>query len=182
MQLNNRPKRGNLRRREIHISTSCVLFSAFSSAYFIGIGKTISGGYLGVDFFFILSGFFLMQGFECKKKTFIQKNLYFNCREYLWHRLCRFYPHYITSLLFAIVVRIFVYHLKTVHDFLLDVFWEITFLQNIGLSDAKQLLNSPTWFLCSALFGSYILYYLLQRYRSFFLHFIAPFSVMFMFC
>lgn len=168
--------------RNSYIDLLRVLFCVFVCLFHWNRAVHFGGGYLGVDFFFILSGFYLMRSFERDRAAQEQRDIYLNCRKYIWRRLCRFYPHYFTSFLFAAVVTVFVCRIKSFHDFLLTVFWEITFLQNIGLTDTAQLVNDPAWFLCAALFGGYLVYFLLQKCCGFFLHFIAPFSVMFMFC
>lgn len=79
-------------------------------------------------------------------------------------------------------MKVVVLHLISFHDVLLTAFWEVTLLHNIGLTGVSKLVNSPTWFLCATLLGSYLIYFLLQKCRGFFLHFIAPFSVIFTFC
>ncbi len=177
-----RPVSGAPGQRNAFIDLLRLLFCIFVCLFHYKKKLHFGGGYLGVDFFFILSGFFLMRSFEGKRGELAQRDVYLNCREYLWQRICRFYPHYFAAFVFAVVVRIFVYRQKSVHKFLLNAFWEIAFLQNIGLTGGTELVNSPTWFLCAALFGGYLVWFLLQKCYGFFLHFIVPFSVMFMFC
>lgn len=70
-----------------------VLFCVFVCLFHRNRTVHFGGSYLGVDFFFILSGFYLMRDFE-------------------WDRV-------FLAFLFAAVVAVFIHHVKSLHDFLL---------------------------------------------------------------
>ena len=131
-----------------------IIFCGFVCLFHWNSSVHFGGGYLGVDFFFILSGFLLMQSYESKKNVLAENNIYRNCRKYLWDRICRLYPHFVGALLANLIVKVFVLSINKLHDFLLVAFWEVTLLHNIGLSSTAVLWNAVDWYLCALLVGS----------------------------
>lgn len=168
-------------QRNSYIDMLRVLFCIFVCLFHWG-GEHFRGGYLGVDFFFVLSGFFLIKEVERKRDILAQGNVYTNCRSYLWKRICRFYPHFALMFLVLLILKVFVLGINSFHNFLLKAFWEVTFMQNIGLTPTSQILNGSTWYLSAVLIVSYLIYYLLQKNYDLYLHILAPLSIVFTFC
>lgn len=65
------------KQRNTYIDFLRVLFCIFICLYHWNKGH-FGGGYLGVDFFFILSGFYMMQGFENNREELAKKDIYLN--------------------------------------------------------------------------------------------------------
>lgn len=65
--------------------TILVCFMHFESTYFSAEHRFFEGGYLAVDFFFVLSGYLLFKTFESKK--------YESAENYLFARVKSFLPY-----------------------------------------------------------------------------------------
>jgi peptidoglycan/LPS O-acetylase OafA/YrhL len=129
----------------------------------VGLQSTLplaARGYLGVDLFFILSGFIMthvyLAGLAFPDRRAIQI--------FLWHRFIRLYPAHITVLAALVVVVV----LAVVAGASLNnpqewgwrqLFWQLTLLQAWGLS-ASLGWNVPSWSI-SAEWFAYLLFPLL---------------------
>ena len=132
------------------------------------------GGYLGVEFFFILSGFFLMrEANKDKIKGESDSKLSVN---YLLSKLKRLYPDYLLIILIFIFCNIFkdkLFSAKYVFEWLYKEIWELLFLHDFGIPDIHMSVTS-TWFLSSLVINSYLIYYLILKNKDLFVGFIAP--------
>ena len=140
------------------------------------------GAYVGVQFFFVLSGFLLAKNYFDNRNILKRQDIYKNCLNFLKTRIIRYYPHFIFSLIVLSVIKVAILKLMTFNEFLKSLFWEATFLQNIGITASGNLINPPTWFLCAVVICGYVIFYLLQKYKDTYVYIIAPLSVIFMFC
>ena len=135
------------------------------------------GAYLGVDFFFLLSGFFLMRYYSNDMRTEEAPAL-----AAIWYtkkRYFRLLPHYLFSFLLGIGVYVCVWE-DIAPDFLMtDYIWEILMMGAAGIS-----LNTaiPAGWYCSALIISgFIVYFLLGKFKSSYLYVMAPVSLVLVF-
>ena len=140
------------------------------------------GAYVGVQFFFVLSGFLLAKSYFDHFDVLKRQNIYQNCLNFLKARISRYYPHFIFSLIVLSVIKVVVLKLMTFNEFLKSLFWEATFLQNIGIRASGNLINPPTWFLCAVVICGYVIFFLLQKHQDTYVYIVAPLSVIFMFC
>ncbi len=140
---------------------------------FEGDKNYFAAGYLGVEYFFILSGFFMMQ----KIKKAVASNNSLNPEKsavsFFTGRVKRLYPLYIISIfIFMIAVKIvkpeysLFSHAKNgfADFFMLQVFFE------------KEPVNLHLWFVSGLLWGSFLAYYLAVKYREKYTCIIAPFT------
>lgn len=118
-------------------------------------------GYLCVEFFFILSGFYLYRSFQAEREH--------STLTYLKKRLVRLYPEY----LFAAVVCIGVLGVLN-HEFdLSKAVNELLMLQNTGIFHLGGY-NFPCWYLSVMMVAGLLIYSFLSVREKDFLHIIAP--------
>lgn len=140
------------------VFTSIVCLLHFEGAY-VGWDSCyiFKCGYLGVEFFFILSGFLMMRHNRHNDDS---------SGEYIIGRIKRFYPSLIISWSIIIIYRI----VNSKWDFLtsindiLEHIWEYLLLSGIGMS--WDTLNPPEWYISVLLITSYFLYWLIKKMKN----------------
>lgn len=135
-----------------------------------------SGGYLGVDFFFILAGFLMMQ--HAMKQNQSEKAS-LCAGKYFVSRIDRLYPQYIFSFfIMFLVTSVFVNKMGFLQMLksLYSAKWEILMMQYSGLAGIT-VLNIPTWYISALIISSYFIYYLISRWEDVFNGFLAPIGV-----
>lgn len=128
-------------------------------------------GYLFVELFFILSGFFLYKNFSTIKEE--------DEFSYTKKRIKKLYPHYIfsffTLFLFLAISNIFTPVIPG-NKLLFVPLSEIFMLHSIGIF--KGNFNSPTWYLSVMIVGGYFIYYLLRNNSNKFIRFTGPLIIL----
>ena len=152
----------------------CIIFIL----HFRGYGKFDSqtghfnGGYLGVEFFFIVSGYLLMGRASNDKEDAnpAKKSL-----RYLISRYIRLYPAYLLSIIILLIYKNCsdsTFQLLTVikkgfPDILaLQIFWR------------PQAINGHLWFISANLWASFLVYYFVSKDKESFLYLIEPISLL----
>lgn len=110
----------------------------------------IKHGYLCVEFFFMLTGFFLMKSFN-KENT---HDLF----SFIAKRFKRLAPDYIFAL-FVLIIAIALFHTQKIN--FIRILLELLFLQNSGLFTMGGY-NYPCWYLSVLIVGSAMIYCLLS--------------------
>ena len=119
-------------------------------------------GYIAVEFFFMVSGYFLYQ-------TFINKGP--KLKEYLLSRIERIYPTYILILVIYMLFSIgFPQFFSTYNwkGWIITAFRDLFLLQSVGLNyfdDISPRFNPNDWYISSFFWSSMLLYYLLRFKR-----------------
>ena len=136
--------------------------------------RYLRGGYLGVEFFFITSGFFLalkLDGIKCEESCAKQ------AFEIFLKRVKRLYPSFFLSFLSYTMLWIFMRNFKCGGDFinyLYDNVWSLLFLNGIGIPGTKVFAGN-IWYLSSLCVGMYFFIFLALKARDLFFGFIVPF-------
>lgn len=136
---------------------------------FTGKFLTPKGGYLGVVFFFILSGFFVMKTFKSEEHPRTAWNFWMR-------RIRHLYPVYILMMVFFLLFDIFIRHyVASPLDFVLRLgneIWDLLLLQHVGLDVFAY--EGGLWFLVALSINLYVIYYLLLNYEKFYIDFLIP--------
>lgn len=136
---------------------------------YAGCGSLVPGGYLGVEFFFLLSGY-LMASQVHKQATAAplpaqSTELWDETYRYLWRRLCSFWPELFIACCIGLGVFAWGHHFA-VQETLSKAY--DTLMGNLLLLHMTSLapwgVNVPTWYLSALLLSSAALYPMFRRF------------------
>jgi peptidoglycan/LPS O-acetylase OafA/YrhL len=120
-------------------AANIVFFHFLNPAWFGPLAPMMNNGYVGVNFFFILSGFILTYNYVDR-----QAQGRFHAREFWRIRLTRLYPVYLLGLLISLPILKLEWHYQT-----LPHFWEGLIATPLMLQGWSPLLatfwNTPAW-------------------------------------
>jgi peptidoglycan/LPS O-acetylase OafA/YrhL len=139
--LNGAPTSNGKNSGKFHVLNSLRGIAALSIAYLhLGTG-VISGAYLAVDFFFVLSGFILTYSYHDKTQPTRSPG------EFVINRIARLYPlHIFTFIFFAVIFYIdrgiFPEYGK---DLLFSILQQLTMTHNVGFYSSGGTWNHPAW-------------------------------------
>lgn len=124
-------------------------------------------GYLVVEFFFILSGYMLMESFYRKFKTATQ---------YTIDRLKRMYMPYFVALAlaclyFGIIPDLIIRHSVSI-ELIFPFIAEALLIQGLGIFEGG--INWPLWYFSVLIVGGHFLYELISRWQTISLHVLIP--------
>lgn len=129
-------------------------------------------GYLGVEFFFMLSGALMARSLERDNKQYRAEPIsatYLASMKYLLRRIGAIYPYYAVSTLIGTVVLFLAQRNPIIFAWLP---WDLLILQNYGFPAASG--TGVEWYLSSMFFAIWLLYPLLRRYYDIYSHYLAP--------
>ena len=137
------------------------------------------GGYLGVDVFFVLSGFLLMRHFMRNSQTEKELTPELNAFSYTKKRFKSYFPHHVFSWVCnaCVLVALGKY---TISQILHKGFWEFLLLKSTGLGNDFSV-NGVSWYLSALLLGSFLIYWILSLTEkksgtsNLYIYVIAPF-------
>ncbi len=147
--------------------------------------KICTGGYIAVDFFFIVSGYFLAASASKRRSSSPDgdglRYVLGDTAHYMGRRISRIYPEMIVAIILALIARAAVYDLSfgEVWTFFLQAYGEWTMLQQLGL-DTKVILGG-TWYISAMMIASCFLYPMARKAGKRFDLLIAPAMFIFLF-
>ena len=131
-------------------------------AYHAGLS---AAGYLGVDLFFVLSGFIIAYNYADARLAEDGRRY----REFLWRRLARIYPAYLAALLLTLaavaVLAPWEVSLRKSAHFTAEGFWASVFMVQAWTVPVPRVWNVPGWSV-SAEWAAYLAFPLIAAPRS----------------
>lgn len=131
------------------------------------------GGFIAVEFFFIVSGFFLLKTYEAYEVALSTREgsaEIISPFQYTWLRIKKLYPHYLFSFLVIFLYRNLIISkngLATILNNFLKSGTEIFMVYGTILSDEKtHIYNSSTWYISVMLLVGYLLWFFLKKNKS----------------
>ena len=160
-------KTGNLISFWRVVFTYTIIFVHFFNQY-----KHFTGWYIGVEFFFMVSGWLLAADTEKRNR---------NAFDYTLSRIKRLYPEYFWSFIVSATFLAVYYKLYTGASFLQWLFnvgiREMLMIHYWPWGDASVLANVATWYLSVLVLAGLILYSLAKRSPALLKEIIIPISV-----
>lgn len=128
------------------------------------------GGYLAVDFFFIVSGYFLMQQWEKEQIRNLEISAGFSTWCFVKSRFLRLLPEYLLAFITLAILLICLQQMS-IKQIMINGFWEILMLRLSGLGSG---INGIFWFVSALLLGSAIVWFLLCKFKDDYIYFGIP--------
>lgn len=149
----------------------CILFILHFRKYgnFTSANGAFNGGYLGVDFFFLVSGFLMMRELDCPGPNSLsaeEASVFF-----LFRRYRKLIPAYWLSFILKLAVNEIVITGYTLRSVFLETVPEFLGIQ---VFFRPGTINGHLWFVSALLWASFPVYYLVWKNRKLFTHIIAP--------
>lgn len=134
-------------------------------------GGSVGGGYIAVDFFFVTTGYFMIQSFiehrEKNQEIEVGKQLYY----FLAKKFKKIYPY----ILFNCITSFFMWQKDTPLIFILNrirqIVFEILLLNMAGFSEQARYVN---WYVSAMFLGMLILYPILLFFQEKYIYVISP--------
>lgn len=136
-------------------------------------GTLMKHGRIGVEFFFLVSGYLMAQkalNQKEKKISIGQETI-----QYLWKKIKSFFPYVLIAFIFSFLINN--YYEQYTKSEMVNTFWNMFLLEMSGIRGI--FIIDHTWYISAMLISMLILYPLLRRHGKNFTHIIAPIIVFF---
>lgn len=131
------------------------------------------GGYLFVEFFFILSGFFMMRSVRLHVTPEQRQDPAGTAVRYIGRRLKQLYPHHLLSWVLVAAIRLFL--MKDIYPIeIFEVGWPELALVNVFGFVRGDYINIVCWYLSALLLASLPVYYLLLKDEDGYIKVLGP--------
>lgn len=153
------------------------LFSLLILAFHLGsYFGNFKYGYIGVEFFFIVSGFYFCKNIINKKV--IDKEISISSFEFLKNKFFKFLPYYFILYILAIPISIYIDNFSK-NDFILALMNLFTIP---NYENRLYVTYGITWYINSMLIIEFILYPLLLKFKDKIIYIFSPIVIFFSFC
>lgn len=131
-------------------------------------------GYLGVEFFFLVSGFLMMKSVSGIPGT----GGWYGAAAFLLHKIKGLYPSVLFAFTVSLVTVICIGLAPAAVESVLSSAWEIFLLRMSGIQGTTA--NTITWYISAMLIAILLLYPIILKFRSNFSYIIAPLAAIFL--
>ncbi len=148
----------------------------------IGIGNTgvyfFNHGYIGVEFFFLVSGYLLAAGAYAKREVSTEF-IGTETAQMMWKKIKNIFPYHLFAMILVVIVNgYFLYDTaKERIYYAVDSWASLFFLQVFGFDSSWA--NKLTWYLDVWLMVTFIFYYFLRKHYDVFVKIACPLIAMF---
>lgn len=132
------------------------------------------GGYIAVEFFFIVSGFYLAK--KLIKEKYDTKNIVGETIKYIFKKILKLFPYILIAYIFSIIIRLY-YNPNLKTNELINSIWNLFLLREFGLR--STIILPQLWYLTSMFISIFTLYPIVKKYKEKFIAFISPLIVLF---
>lgn len=156
----------------------------FHSHYFHPEDYYFRGGALAVEFFFIVSGYFMAVSIEKKYQRGVSEDLGQETWAFLGGKIRSFLPELLASLIIGVFWMQVVWQdhgIRLIVKRLLSQVWEPLLLYMAGFSSPGRPINGADWYLSTMIIAMLILYPICRKYFSMSTHVIMPAIAIFVF-
>lgn len=135
-----------------------------------------SHGYIGVEFFFLVSGYFMASSVFKKRLTDSSYDLGKETLAFMKHKIWGIFPYHIVAFAILFVLSIFIggWNIPEVVSQFFKCIPGMLLLQKFGFN--YRNLNSVEWYISAMFIAMMILYPICRRFYSMFVRVIAPFG------
>lgn len=126
-------------------------------------------GYIGVEFFFLVTGFYMMSSIESKTCL---SDVGVETRQFVLNKIMKILPYYILSIIVADVVKCNLVPGMTVKDTVLWSVTELLMLQMAGFAGVWP--TGAAWYLSALFLSLLVLYPIARTKKSLYINVIAP--------
>lgn len=138
----------------------------------------MGGGYIGVEFFFIVSGYFLANSVNSLKNVGTDVTMPGEAtRQFVLSKIKKIMPNYLIAILLSFVLYAVVrsYSIQTVLQNMVLVLSELFFLQMAGFPGSW--VTGVAWYLSAMYIVMFIIYPIYRYKRDIFINIVAPLSI-----
>lgn len=146
-----------------------------------GIGTFFRSGFLGVEFFYMVSGVFLAK--KLSQSSDDAQPLGETMRTtglFVWRRICSIYPFFFASTAISYLLRLVYtrFQFSLLYNPLL-LLSDLLLLKNLGFANENSI--GTVWYLSSLFIAYFLLYPWMKRFYRTFTEYCAPFIALFIF-
>lgn len=160
-------RNGNVELLRFIFASTIVLHHAILPVFY--------GGWLGVEFFFILSGFYMAKEIYPHKKDTssesISMTIYFSNKN-LKKRFCSLLPYMLISTIIGFIVQLVARDNYNLLSLVARLPYEFFFLQNYGF--AALSCTGTVWYLSAMFLAIWLLYPIVRRHYDMYVGYAAP--------
>lgn len=153
------------------------MFAIMIVVYHFNLGNSqkliLKYGYIGVEFFFIVSGYFL--GKKALNQEGENKDIGKDTFKYISGKIFSFFPYMLIAYIITLALNVS-QNLYTKGE-IINSIWNLLFLETSGIK--TTLVIGQTWYISAMLLSMLIIYPLIRKYKSNFVLIVSPIIVIF---